>query len=78
MLTSDHMYSSHNWKKVLQQVETLLSTEEKKFSWIFIAILESKQNFGDFERKDKVHSLNILQFIDPDKYSYLNARKLVF
>ena len=37
-LTADHMYSSHNLKKVLQQVQTLLSKQGKKFSRNFIEI----------------------------------------
>ena len=77
-LTAEHMYSSHNWKKVPQQVETLLSEQAKKFSEIFIAILESIENFGHFETKDTIHSLNILDVIDLEKRGYLNAQKLLF
>ena len=77
-LIADHMYSSHNWKKVLHQVQTLLSKKGKKFSRIFIGILESIQNFAHFEKKDQLHSFNISKVIDQKKCGYFNAQKPLF
>ena len=77
-LTADRMYSPHAWKKFRQKIKTLLSQKRKTFSQGFIAFLQSAQNFGHFERKDQLHSINISEFIDPEKCSYLNARKLLF
>ena len=78
MLTADQMYSRQRWEKLLQQVQRLLSQKRKTFSEIFIAFLESTQNFPHFQEKDQVHSLNILEVIDPDKCDYFNAGKLLF
>ena len=75
-LMADHMYSRHRWGKFRQQVQTLLCQQLKKCSRIFIAILQSTQNFPHFQRKDQFHSINILKFIDRDKCGYFNAQKL--
>ena len=72
------MYSRHRSDKLPRQVQTSLSQKQKTFSAVIIAFLESTQNFTHFERKDQLHSLNILEVIDPDKYGYFNARKLLF
>ena len=50
----------------------------RRFSSICIAFLESTQNFGYLEVKDQLHSLNILEVIDPEICGYSNARKLLF
>ena len=72
------MYSRHNWKNFLQHVKTPLSQEPKAFSEIFIALLQSTENFAYFEKKDQLHSLSILESIKSEKYGYLHAWKLVF
>ena len=72
------MYSRHRLAKFPQQVQTLLSRKQKIVPPNSIALLESAENFGHFERKDQPHSLNISEFIDPQKCSYFNARKLLF
>ena len=77
-LTADHMFSRHIWEKFAQQVQTLLSEKRKTFSQNFIAFFESEQNFGNFEIKDQLHSINISEFIDHEKCSYFNAQKLLF
>ena len=77
-LTSDHMYSRHRWEKSPQQVQTLISQKRKRFSENFIAFLKSAQYFGHFERKDLLHSINILEIIDHEKCSYFNVRNLLF
>ena len=56
----------------------LLYQQLKKFSKIFMAILESTQNFAHFETKDQLYRLNILEFITPKKCGYFNGRKLLF
>ena len=40
--------------------------------------LKLTKNSGDFEKEDLVHSLNISEFIDPEKCSYFNIRKVLF
>ena len=60
---ADHMYSHHEREKFQQQVQMLSSQWSKKFPRIFIAIFQSTQNFGHFERKDQLHSLNILKIL---------------
>ena len=78
MLTVDHMYSTHNWNKVLQQVQTLLTQQAKIFSQIFIAFLQLIENFACLESKDEINSWNISEVIDLEKCGYFNARKLLF
>ena len=76
-LTANHMYSRNRWKKFRQYVETLVSQKRKTFSKNVIAFLQSRQNSGHFGKKDLIQSLNILEFNDPKKCSYFNARKLL-
>ena len=77
-MTADHMYFRHRWEKFPKQVQTQLSQKQKTFSGNFIAFLKSGENFRHFEKKDHLHSINISEFIEPRKCSYLNARKLLF
>ena len=77
-LTADHRYSRHRCLKLRQKVQTLLSQKWGTFSGIFIAFSKSIKNFGHSKTKDKLHSLNISEFIDSDKCVYFNARKLLF
>ena len=55
----------------------LLSKKPEIFSPIFIALLQSTEDFACFEKKDPLHSLNISAVVDPEKCGYFNARKLV-
>ena len=77
-LTADPMYSGHRWERFPQQVQTILSQKLRTFSAIFIAFLESAHNFPHFEKKHHLHSLNISEVTDPDKYGYFDARNLLF
>ena len=77
-LTAAHMYSRHRSEKLRQQGQMLVYQKKKTFSVIFIAFLESTENFAHFQKKDHFHSLNISEVIDHDKCSYFNARKLLF
>ena len=78
MFTADHMYSRHRWEKFWQQAQMLLSQKQKIFCENFIACLQYTQNSVHFEKKDQIHRLNISEVIDPEKCSYVNARKLLF
>ena len=48
------------------------------FPAIFIAFLESKQDFAYFEKNDQLHSLNVLEVIDPNNCGYFIAHKVLF
>ena len=77
-MNSDHMSSLHRRQKLPKRVQTLFSQKRRTFSAINIAFLESTQNFPYFEKRDQLHSLNIMQVIDPEKCGYFNAPKLLF
>ena len=50
-LTGDHVYSPLRWKKLPEEVQTLLSQKRRIFSGILITFSESIQNFDHFEMK---------------------------
>ena len=77
-LTSDHMYSHHNWENFAQHVQRPLTQKSETFSAIFIQFSDSSQTFSHFQKKDQVHSLNILEIIESEKSVDFNARKLLF
>ena len=64
--TADRMYSLHRWENLQQQLQLLLSQKGVTFSEIFIAFSESTQ-------KDHLHSLNISEVNDHDKYGFLQC-----
>ena len=68
----------HDRDKLREHIQTPLSLKRKAFPQLFSPFLKSKENFASFERKDQLHTSNILERIDSEKYSYLNARKLPF
>ena len=78
MFTADRMYPRHRWENLHKLVQRLLCQKQSICSSIFIAFLESTQNFAHFERKDHLDSLNISEVIDPDKCGYFSAGKLLF
>ena len=78
MLIADHMYSRNRWEKFWQPVETLLSQKQKTFSERFVAFLQLTENSVHFEKKGQLHGLNISEFIDHERCSYFNTRKLLF
>ena len=78
MLTVHNMYSSHNWEKFPQRLQTYLSEKRKVISAIFIEILKAKSNFLYFAEKYQFHSLNISEVIDSEKCSYFNGIKQLF
>ena len=71
--TADRMYSLHRWENLQQQLQLLLSQKGVTFSEIFIAFSESTQDFPHFEKKDHLHSLNISEVNDHDKYGFLQC-----
>ena len=78
MLIAEHMYSRNRWEKFQQQVETLVCQKRKRFSENVIAFFELTQNSEHFGQKNELRSLNISEFIDPEKCSYFNALKVLF
>ena len=56
----------------------LLSQKRKTVFQNFIGLLQCRQNFAHFEKKGRLDKLNISEFFDPDKCSYLYAQKLLF
>ena len=56
----------------------LLSQKRKTVFKNFIGLLQCRQNFAHFEKKGRIDKLNISEFFDPDKCSYLYAQKLLF
>ena len=62
-LTADHMYFGYRWEKFLEQDQMVWSEKQKTFSQNFIACLKSALNFAQFEKKDQLHGLNILEFL---------------
>ena len=55
----------------------IMPKTENIFS-IFISFSAWTQNFSRFEEKDQLHSLNISEVIEPDKFGYFNFRELLF
>ena len=48
------------------------------FSQIFIAFLQSTQNFARLEKTKQKQTKKISEFTDSEKCGYLNAQKLLF
>ena len=76
-LTCDHMYSRLNREIFAQLVRKQLSQKPKIFSGNFVAFLKSTSIFEHFEKKDELHSLNILEVLDTEECDFLNPRKLL-
>ena len=77
-LMSDHMYSAHFWEKIQQQNKTQFCEKPKTISQICITFFKSTWNFAHLEKKYQLDSSNILEVIDSEKCSCLNAKKLLF
>ena len=71
------MYSHLNRDIFPELVRTQLRSKPKTFSAIFIAFFEYIWDFEHFEKKDELHSLNILEVIDTKERGFLNARKIL-
>ena len=72
-LMGDHMYTADSWEKFLQLVQTQFSLKPKTIYRILVAFLKSTQNFAHFEKKNELDGWNILEVINCEKSSYLNA-----
>ena len=77
-LPADHIDSRDNIGKFPQHVKTALSQKRKIFFPIFIAFLQSTQNFANFFKKVQLYSLNSCEVIDSEKSGCLNVWKLLF
>ena len=73
MLTANYEYSCNNTDDLPLPVQMELSGKLKRFSPFFIAFLESKLNFGHFEKKNQPHSTSISEVIYSQRRVHLNA-----
>ena len=72
-LTSDDKYSSRNMQIFWQQLETLLSQEEKTFRGFFIALPKCAWNLEHSEEKKDYPSLIITEIIASERDIYLSV-----
>ena len=62
----------------MQYLQRPLTEKWETFSGIFIQLLDSTQNFADFQKKGEVHRLIICEVIESQNCVDVNARKLLF
>ena len=72
-LTSDDKYSRRNMKIFWQQLQTLLSQEEKTFRWFFIAFPKCAWNLEHSEKKGEYPSLINTEIISYERDVYLSV-----
>ena len=72
-LTSDDKYSRRNMKIFWQQLQTLLSQEEKTFRGFFIAFPKCAWNLEHSERKEEYPSLINTEIISSEIDVYLGV-----
>ena len=72
-LTSDDKYSRRNMKIFWQQLQTLLSQEEKTFRGFFIAFPKCAWNLEHSEKKEEYPSLIITEIIASEGDIYLTV-----
>ena len=77
-LTPDDMYSRKKRENFLHQYQMPSSLKPKTFSSFFVAFLNSTLNSEYFERKDKSHSLSILESIGSKRDGYVNVQTFLF
>ena len=65
MLTANYEYSCNNTDDLPLPVQMELSGKLKRFSPFFIAFLESKLNFGHFEKKISLIAQVFLKLYTP-------------
>ena len=73
MLIPDDKYSSRNMQIFWQQLQTLLSQEEKIFCWLFIAFPKCARNLEHSEKKEEYNSLIISEIIASERDIYLSV-----
>ena len=71
-LTSDDKYSIRNMQIFRQQLQTLLSQEEKTFRGFFIAFPKCAWNLKHSERKEEYPSLTNTEIISSERDVYLS------
>ena len=72
-LTSDDKYSSRNMQIFWQQLQTLLSQEEKTFRGFFIAFPKCARNLEHSERKEEYPRLIITEIIASERDIYFSV-----
>ena len=72
---AEYKYSCSNMQTFAQQVQTPLSWKQKTFSGYFIAILESKWNGENIQKKGESSSLSISEIVDSKRGRYLSFWK---
>ena len=72
-LTSDDKYSSRNMQIFWQQLETLLSQEEKTFRGFFIAFRKCAWNLEHSEKKEEYPSLINTDINSSERDVYLSV-----
>ena len=72
-LTTDDKYSRRNMLNFTQQLEALLSQQQKTFSGWFLAFLKFALNLEHFAKKDEYSSLVISKVIYSERGGYLNV-----
>ena len=71
-LTPDDKYSRRNIQIFWQQLQTLLSQEEKPFCEFFIPFLKCAWNLEHSEKKEEYPSLIITEIIASERDVYLS------
>ena len=72
-LTPDDKYSRRNMQISWQQLQTLLSQEEKTFRGFFIALPKCAWNLEHSEKKKEYPSLIITEIIASERDIYLSV-----
>ena len=72
-LTPDKVYSRRNMQIFLQQLQTLLSQEEKTFCRLIIAFPKCAWNLKLSEKKEEYPSLIVTEIIASERNIYLSV-----
>ena len=72
-MTTDDKYSRRNMLNFTQQLEALLSQNQKTFSGFFIAFLKCVLNLQHLEKKDEYPRLVTSKLIGREKSGYINV-----
>ena len=72
-MTPDDKYSRRNMQIFWQQIQTLLSQEEKTFRRFVIAFAKCAWNLQHFKKKEQYPSLIITEIISSERGVYLSV-----
>ena len=76
-LTDDHMYSRHYLREISARCSsTIISKTENVFPNFYYSFAIFRK-VCPFWEKGQLHSLNILDVIDSEKFGYFNAREVL-